>query len=159
MTKQAKQTGRALSLNQIAKETGVPIATLRLWETRLGVFARNEKANQYGPNDVAAARALKRFLELDGQTLEDARRLIDAAGPSALIAALGRAPERTTAESPARKLQDSIHKAAAAGLFGDVVAPLADKRAPTSETNVSSLNRARVARLMVANDPSDRKRG
>ncbi|HVY02710.1 MAG TPA: MerR family transcriptional regulator [Caulobacterales bacterium] len=158
MTKQDKQIrGRRLSLAHISKETGVPLTTLRLWKNQLAMFAGAARG-ELGPEDIAAARALKRFLELDGATLDDARALMDAAGPAALVAALGRAPDRANTESPARRLQSSIQQAAAAGLFGAVVAEVSQDGAASS-ASIASLDHARVKRLLAANDAETRKRG
>jgi hypothetical protein len=145
MTKQ--QTDGGFSLQQLSEESGVPPATLRQWRKQLGVFSAQ---GRFTANDLIAARAVRRLMSLPGATLESVRAILDVAGPHALDQ-LGRAPERRSAESPARGLQVSVRKAAEAGLFGDVMAEVG--RAPAERQGaVVSLGEARVARLMAVRD-------
>lgn len=150
MTEEAK-----FSLRQLSDKTGVPIATLRAWEKELGLFGR---AKDFGEEDVAAVRAVRRFLEIGGATLHDARNLIELVGPQALVETLGRTPARASNPSPARMLQDSVRRAAQAGLFGAVMSEVAGTPAPSGD-KIVSLDGARVARLLDTTAKADRKRG
>ena len=165
MTKAAKRRSDAtLSLAQVASQTGVPAETLRLWVRALPLVSiqrvgASERFPRFTPDAVIAGRALKRFMALDGATIDDARRILEAAGPGALIAAFGGAPERANADSPARRLQATIREAAAAGLFGEVVAEIAAPHDEQRGRVVPSLNRARLARVLTATADEARKRG
>jgi hypothetical protein len=130
----------------------LPLESVRCEQT-------HRRAGRFVADAVIAVRALRRFMAIDGATLEDARRILEAAGPGALIAAFGGAPERASADSPARRLQAMVRKAAAAGLFGEVVAEI---EAPQDEPNgrgVASLDQARLTRALTASESDARRRG
>jgi DNA-binding transcriptional MerR regulator len=70
-----------LSLAQVSAQTGVSAATLRLWFLALPlasveVAETSRRSPRYRPDAVIALRALKRFMALDGATLEDARQIL-----------------------------------------------------------------------------------
>jgi DNA-binding transcriptional MerR regulator len=85
-----------LAIGEVAAQTGVPIATLRVWETRYGVPAPNRLASghrRYSQRDVdvikAALEARASGLSLPA-ALERARASAEAAPPASIYAGLRR---------------------------------------------------------------------
>ena len=157
MTIKAKRSDETmLSLAQVAAEAGMPPATLRAWFRDLSLFATTARGGRVSVDAVPAARALKRFMALDGATLADARRILDAAGPGALIAAFGGGPDAASNEGPARRLQEEVRKAAAAGLFGEVVSEVDAPSGEGEGHKVASLHQARFQRFLVDVDTKAR---
>jgi DNA-binding transcriptional MerR regulator len=163
-TAQAKRTKAPeayRTIGEVAAETGLEPHVLRYWENSFRILRPMTGAGgrrYYRPQDVSAARALRRLLHVEGYTIKGAQKLISEAGAAAVIEAYGRAPERDSHESPARVLQDVVRAAAAAGLFGAVSTQVeAPSAAPDAPAPIASHAQARLARILVDLDAAKAK--
>lgn len=85
----------------VAELTGVPVATLRAWERRYGIFAPMRTASGYrlyGADEVAQVNEMRRLCEEQGMAPAEAAQLVSA---SATRERAGSARERVAAPADA----------------------------------------------------------
>ena len=76
----AETVDRLMSIGELAKRAGVPVATIRTWEQRYGLAsaARSEGGHRrYGPDDLLRITALRELVE-GGATVASAARLVSS---------------------------------------------------------------------------------
>lgn len=112
------------SIGEAADELGLQPHVLRYWEGKftrhLKPLKRPDGRRMFRPEDMVALKAIQLLVHDRGLTLKGAEQLLNEQGVSRVLAGqaiLTVAGDETPAESPARRLQESVQAA-----FGDSAA-------------------------------------